>query len=191
MFWYISDTHFGHANIIRYTNRPFLKNGDLDTKGNWISQEIAKERCKWMDETIIRNWNERVKKDDIILHLGDFCFKRCNEAISGNIYDYYANQFNGKIILIKGNHEKNQGTKTIMESCVIFQGGHRIYCVHDPKYYNPKYKINFVGHVHEKWQFKQIENTLLVNLSVEWWGYRPVNINEIMGKVYKFKNGKN
>jgi len=108
-YWFVSDTHFGHSNIIRYTNRPWLRDGDLDEKGNWISKEIAKERCKEMDEAMIKNWNERVKPEDQIFHLGDFCFKNSPGGKLGegeqNTAKYYENKLNGKMILIQGNHD--------------------------------------------------------------------------------------
>jgi len=76
--WFTADTHFGHSNIIRYCNRPF-------------SDSVE------MDNAIIANWNNVVGKDDLVYHLGDFCF--------GN-FDHYFNQLNGLIIFIKGNHDK-------------------------------------------------------------------------------------
>lgn len=51
--FFTADSHFGHANIILYCDRPF---------------QSAEE----MDETMIANWNEVVKHDDIVYHLGDF-----------------------------------------------------------------------------------------------------------------------
>lgn len=45
MNFYISDTHFGHQNIIRYDNRPF---------------STADE----MDEALIDRWNDVVSDED-------------------------------------------------------------------------------------------------------------------------------
>ena len=69
--WVISDTHFGHKNVIKYDNRPF--------------QDVAA-----MDEALIKNWNSVVKPGDTIYHLGDFAFssedKVCEvlERLNGN-----------------------------------------------------------------------------------------------------------
>jgi len=61
MYYFISDTHLGHSNIIKYTNRPF--------------QSIEE-----MDKEIIKRWNERVEDEDIVFHLGDFCMLKSSEA---------------------------------------------------------------------------------------------------------------
>ena len=80
--FFTSDTHFGHKNILNFCERPFK---DTDE----------------MDETIITNWNNKVGKNDIVFHLGDFAFatnKRWQELqykLNGKIYmTYYANQAN-------------------------------------------------------------------------------------------------
>jgi calcineurin-like phosphoesterase family protein len=80
--FFISDTHFHHSNIIKYCNRPF--NDAVE-----------------MNKTIIKNWNAVVKPDDLVYHLGDFCFGRENYH-----FDSVFNQLNGKIVFIEGNHDK-------------------------------------------------------------------------------------
>ena len=75
MIWFISDSHFGHSAIVLYCGRPF-KNSDE------------------MDETIIRNWNQIVKPEDTVCHLGDFSLSRSEK------YQEYIDALNGKIILI-------------------------------------------------------------------------------------------
>ena len=50
--WVVSDTHFGHTNIIKYCDRPF-------------------ENSDQMDEMMIDQWNSVVKDHDIVYHLGD------------------------------------------------------------------------------------------------------------------------
>ena len=54
--FFISDTHFGHENIMGFTNRPFTS----------IEEH---------DETIISNINEVVGRKDYLYHLGDFCWE--------------------------------------------------------------------------------------------------------------------
>ncbi|MEF9988159.1 MAG: phosphoesterase, partial [Christensenella sp.] len=52
MIYFTSDFHFGHKGIIEMQNRPF---------------SCAEE----MNETLIRNYNERVHKNDTVYILGD------------------------------------------------------------------------------------------------------------------------
>ena len=187
--FFTSDTHFFHSNIIRYCNRPFLKKGDLDNKGNWISRYISKERTKEMNKLIIKNWNERVSKNDLVFHLGDFCFKYAPSETPNapkNAYDIIKPQLNGDIILIRGNHDgARNGTKTIIESLVINFGGERLFLTHVPEFCHMNYKLNLVGHVHNNWKFKRFRRgksfTDCCNVGVDVWDFRPIDINQIMG----------
>lgn len=77
-FFFTADTHFGHANIIKYCNRPF-------------------KTVQEMDETLITNWNNKIGQDDVVFHLGDFSF---GDA------DKYRKRLNGSIRFIRGNHDK-------------------------------------------------------------------------------------
>ena len=53
--FFTSDTHWGHANIIRFCSRPFVS-------------------VEEMNDILIQNWNNVVPKDGIVFHLGDFAF---------------------------------------------------------------------------------------------------------------------
>lgn len=96
----ISDTHFGHANIIKYCDRPF-------------------QTIEEMDLALINRWNKVVSGNDIVIHLGDFAFST-KEGVTA-----YRNQLNGRIWLLRGNHDRSvnslyeAGIEIVMESMVF------------------------------------------------------------------------
>ena len=79
-FFFTSDTHFGHTNIIKYCKRPF-------------------KNVEEHDEELIRRWNEKVPKDGIVFHLGDVAFG------DRSYVDNILMRLNGLIYLIIGNHD--------------------------------------------------------------------------------------
>ena len=81
----VSDTHFGHAGVCRFTRR------DGITKLRpWDSAEE-------MDEEMVRRWNDRVGPNDKVYHLGDVVMSRKSLAIMDRL--------NGDKVLIRGNHD--------------------------------------------------------------------------------------
>jgi calcineurin-like phosphoesterase family protein len=94
--FFTSDTHFGHKNIIKYTDRPF-------------------NNVKEMDEILINRWNEKVGENDLVFHLGDFALGK--EADCQRILE----RLNGHKVLIKGNHEKCVMSKSYNRE--LFDGG--------------------------------------------------------------------
>ena len=78
--FFTSDTHFNHANIIRFCDRPF-------------------KSAEQMNEVLINNWNNAVGQDDTVFHLGDFCLGGAAE------WTRLLDRLNGKIFLIMGNHD--------------------------------------------------------------------------------------
>ncbi|MEA1848862.1 metallophosphoesterase family protein [Chryseobacterium sp. MHB01] len=78
--FFTADHHFGHANIIKFSERPF-------------------ESLEHMNEELIKRWNEKIGKDDTVYHLGDFSLGKPD--FTKEILD----RLNGNIHLIKGNHE--------------------------------------------------------------------------------------
>lgn len=77
--WFISDTHFGHGNIIKYSRQEF-------------------ETLNQMNMTLVNNWNSVVKPNDLVWHLGDFAWtvKAAKEIRP---------LLNGTIRLVAGNHD--------------------------------------------------------------------------------------
>ena len=82
MYFFTSDTHFGHKNIIKYCNRPF-------------------ESVHDMDKQLIANWNSVVGKNDTVFHLGDFAFYPQDITLG------ILSRLNGYINIVPGNHDKN------------------------------------------------------------------------------------
>lgn len=79
--FFISDTHWGHANVIKYSNRPFADANE-------------------MNEKMLAEWNNIVKPQDIVYHLGDVAFMPFDKLKS------YLWKCNGTIHMIRGNHDK-------------------------------------------------------------------------------------
>jgi len=140
---------------------------------------------------LIRRWNERVKPEDIVYHLGDFCFRRTKYVVDGEEmkykeevtrgYEYYASQLNGKIILIKGNHDSRKDTGSLLTSATINYGGIDWFLQHEPV---ARFKFNMHGHVHNLWKVKRQGPSILVNVGVDVWDFYPVSISEILEAIY-------
>lgn len=84
--WVISDTHLGHANILDYC--PWRR--------TWATS------LGDHDAAIIAAWRERVRPDEVVLHLGDV-------ALGAKEYlTEVRRQLPGHIILVRGNHDRSR-----------------------------------------------------------------------------------
>lgn len=81
----VSDTHFGHAGVCRFT-----RNDGFTKLRPWTDPAE-------MDEAMIKAWNERVKPTDKVYHLGDVVI---NRKALGTL-----RRLNGDKVLIRGNHD--------------------------------------------------------------------------------------
>lgn len=162
-----ADTHFGHENIIKYCNRPF-------------------KSLNHMNETLIKNWNERVKPEDVVYVVGDFCFRNSYDGKEGirKRSQEWESELNGKIIHTRGNHDWNNGTKTIIQGILVNYGGFQMYLVHNPKHYNSNYKINLIGHIHRNFKIQHKRESVLINVGVDVNNFRPLKFQEVL-KIYR------
>ena len=83
--FFISDTHFGHAGVCK-----FLRNDGVTKLRPWDDPEE-------MDEEMVKRWNERVRPNDKVYHLGDVVINRKHLTTLARL--------NGDKVLIRGNHD--------------------------------------------------------------------------------------
>lgn len=128
--WFTSDHHFGHKNILEYEKeaRPF-------------------STIEEMHEALIERWNSVVNPNDIVYHLGDFCFGKKNIEI--------AQRLNGKKKLVMGNHDTYPTADYLRYFDklygVIFYN--RCILSHSPVHPNglgSRWMLNLHGHLHSK-----------------------------------------
>lgn len=102
--FFTSDTHFGHANIIKYCNRPF---SDVEE----------------MDRAMISRWNECVRPHDTVYHLGDFCFGGPENA------DRYFRSLNGLIhvIAVPWHHDRSWLPRDLDNPDYVSKQGHSVW----------------------------------------------------------------
>jgi len=177
MIFWTSDWHINHANIIKYTNRPFKNVSDMNNK-------------------IISNCNERVKEEDTLFFVGDIGFKSGTGRGEGEPekLQIYLDKIKCRnIIYIEGNHDYSgrNGFKTIIRKIIVHYGGKDICILHDPKFCDTNYEINLVGHVHNNWEIQRIRRgesfTDCYNVGVDVHNFYPVTYGEIISKLTKWR----
>ena len=180
--WLISDTHFSHANIIKYCSRPFRNTTD-------------------MDEVMISRWQHAVKPDDLIYHLGDVGYLKGSQVPGEPSYiEKVMARLPGKKILILGNHDKSAermmelGFDFACESMMITAFGKMLYLNHRPLPLLPHGADRIIhGHIHNstpesrkpyvhKGEMVEIPN-FNINISVEMTNYAPVSLKALVEKI--------
>lgn len=132
-YWFTSDTHFGHSNIILYCKRPFLQPGDtiiVDNEERWATKYHARSAARRMDEQLIQNWNQVVSPHDEVFHLGDF-----NMGGMGNSIEVLRRLNFSKLNFIWGNHDRGMGE--LWDNINYYK--------------DLKDRINFLGNMAEVW----------------------------------------
>jgi calcineurin-like phosphoesterase family protein len=163
--WLTSDTHFGHANIIAYSNRPYA---DVEA----------------MNADLTRRWNEVVAPDDTVYHLGDFAMGL------PDLWPGYRASLNGAIVLVRGNHDRHlrrvvdaMNLVDVVENVVVQIDGVRCWLNHYPPTPDRRgvvkrppspapYELALCGHVHDAWRV----HDGVVNVGVDVWGFMPIRV---------------
>lgn len=160
--WFISDTHFGHAAIIRLCGRPFADAAE-------------------MDAAMIDFWNERVGPADLVYHLGDF-------AMTPKDAERVRPQLNGTIRLLVGNHDSpiHLSGAGLFQKMYLFrvfpEDGFVASHIPMARHLCPA-PFNLHGHIHNIAADIALAEPHQVNLSVEMWDYRPVHRDEVLAHL--------
>lgn len=186
--FFTSDTHFGHKNIIKYSNRPF--------------SDFAH-----MDWEIVNRWNSMIGDTDVVYHLGDVAMGDSDR------WDEILKSLNGYKVLVVGNHdriflgEKERQRQKWDEKyhewfdevydnfTTTLLGGIRVNLSHFPyegdSHDGDRYtdfrlpddgRVLIHGHTHAEWATKEMDsrvsrsskNTLQIHVGMDAWHYRPV-----------------
>ena len=151
-----SDHHLGHQRIIQYCNRPFSS-------------------VEEMNNTIINNWNRKIKSKDTVFFIGDMSYRSYP-------IEHWIPYLNGKITFIKGNHDTFDHTP-YYHNYILKYKRINFFLTHDPS--NVPWNWHswaICGHHHNNFPETQPFYNKLgkrFNVSVEMTGYKPVNMDYI------------
>lgn len=199
--WFSSDIHFGHANVIGFSNRPYENIDDMKHK-------------------IIMNHNRLVKPEDLVVHVGDIFFYHTPEEMKEVL-----SQMNGRKVLVRGNHDQkprqmmNAGYEICVEQMEFIIANERVLVSHYPyrmeanlmRYLKIKKKVHKLlglrpvffekyherrpidegkflihGHTHDVGQTKN----RMIHVGVDAWDYKPVNVQKIANMIQEIKRNE-
>lgn len=161
--WIISDTHFGHSNILEFEHA---------FRGQYKTIEEH-------DDDLVKRWNSVVKPKDTIWHLGDVYFGKKDRAIE------ILKALNGYKRLVLGNHDtgKEELLRQFFDRiCGVAEYGKCILShipVH-PYQLEKRYLKNIHGHMHSK----RLEDSRYVCVSVEQTDLKPVLLQTVIRATY-------
>jgi calcineurin-like phosphoesterase family protein len=176
----VSDTHFGHTGVCRFT-----RNDGVTKLRPWDDAEE-------MDEEMVRRWNDRVRPNDKVYHLGDVVINR--KALS------IMSRLNGDKVLIRGNHDifKDTDYRQYFRELRAYHVMNGMILSHIPIHSDSlgRFGVNIHGHLHA--------NRVMLNdnidpryhcVCVEQTDYTPILFEDVIKRIEAeggsvgFKNG--
>jgi len=180
--WFTSDLHFGHANIIEYSGRPF-------------------SGVDHMNRALIQRWNALVEQTDTVWVLGDVAMGRIADTLP------LVHQLAGRKLLLAGNHDRcwaghgakaaewieryeDAGFAEIHQGSVeLRMSGHDVLACHFPYRGDSQNEDRYPearpidegrwllhGHVHEQWR----QHERMINVGCDAWACHPIDTATIV-----------
>jgi calcineurin-like phosphoesterase family protein len=91
-----SDLHFGHTNIMKFCP---------------VSRARFRNDVAYMNEAMVKEWNEIVESEDLVYILGDVAFLPAQKAAE------FMRRCNGRKILVQGNHDRKTLNDPVFRDC--------------------------------------------------------------------------
>ena len=159
--WFTADTHFGHAGALSLYRRPFAS--------------VAE-----MNKAMIERWNDAVRPEDEVWHLGDFALRTSTEAAAALL-----RQLHGRKHLITGNNDSPQiaalanwaSAQAYAE--VTVDARRLVLCHYAFRTWNGMSKgaLNLHGHSHGR--LKSLPRQ--TDVGVDCWNFRPIALRQLRG----------
>lgn len=167
----VSDTHFGHAGVCRFTRADGSKLRPWDDPAE-------------MDEHMVEAWNATVRPADKVYHLGDVVIGRKHLAV--------LDRLNGDKVLIKGNHDifkLSDYTKYFRDiRAYHVMRGDRFILSHIPVHESQKcrFNANIHGHTHSNNVIDSNGNKDMwyYSVCVEQTDFKPVSYDKVKSRIY-------
>ena len=177
----VSDTHFGHAGVCR-----FMRDDGVTKLRPWDNPDE-------MDEDMIKYWNETVRPNDKVYHLGDVVINR--KALKT------LSRLNGDKVLIRGNHDifRDDEYREYFRELRAYHVMNGMILSHIPIHPESlgRFGVNIHGHLHtnrvrkprgvdvktgqvlygneiDPWYF---------NVSVEQLGFKPILFEDVLKRI--------
>ena len=189
----VSDTHFGHFGVCKFT-----RNDGVTKLRPWDTPEE-------MDEEMVKRWNETVRPNDKVYHLGDVVINR--KALKT------LHRLNGDKVLIRGNHDifRDDEYREYFRELRAYHVMNGMILSHIPIHIESlgRFGTNIHGHLHAN-RVKKIcgvnvkTNTMIHSeeidpryhcVCVEQTDYRPILFEDVIKRIQAeggevgFKNG--
>lgn len=180
----VSDTHFGHAGVCR-----FMRNDGVTKLRPWDNPEE-------MDEFMVEAWNERVRPNDKVYHLGDVVINRRSLSTLSRL--------NGDKVLIRGNHDifRDEEYRKYFRELRAYHVMNGMILSHIPIHPDSlgRFGTNIHGHLHANSVMTEIEGHVVPDLRyicvcVEQTDFAPILFEDVIKKVIAqggevgFRNG--
>jgi calcineurin-like phosphoesterase family protein len=91
-----SDLHWGHKNIMKFCP---------------VSRARFRDDLDYMNQTMVREWNDLISPEDLVYILGDVAFLPAAKAVE------YMRRLNGRKILVQGNHDRKTLNDPVFRNC--------------------------------------------------------------------------
>lgn len=193
MIWVTGDHHLGHANIITLCDRR-LNDVPMATHvkvgaGTLTETWVWKPNVDLMDAVLIKRWNELVKCEDTVIHVGDFCLGKRDTV------RYYTQYLRGQKFIIRGNHDHSR--KTFMDAgwsmlpldadktaTLVNEYGSFILSHRPPSYPQACLRLKALGagsywlHGHSHGR-STLSHPNVIDVGVDLYNFYPVSLNEL------------